>query len=95
VRREDKKILFISFRDQYKKERRQRLAAAREAALTNEQAMIESRYFLPKLNALNSFIIFQQLEFFSLVVSLNFKILFYQNLALCFFLLTRVSIPNI
>lgn len=36
--------MFISFRDQYKKERRQRLAAAREAALTNEQAMIESRY---------------------------------------------------
>ena len=74
MRREDKKILFISFRDQYKKERRQRLAAAREAALTNEQAMIESRYLLPNPNALSSEIRFHQLEVSSLVVILKFKI---------------------
>jgi len=36
-------VLLTVARDQYKKEKRQRLAAAREAALTNEQAMIESR----------------------------------------------------
>ncbi len=36
--------VILLFRDQWKKEKRQRLAAARESALSNEQAMIESRY---------------------------------------------------
>ncbi len=35
--------VIVWFRDQWKKEKRQRLAAARESALSNEQAMIESR----------------------------------------------------
>ena len=39
-------VKYRVYRDQYKKEKRQALAAAREAALTNEQAMIESRLFL-------------------------------------------------
>jgi hypothetical protein len=36
--------VIVLFRDQWKKEKRQRLAAARESALSNEQAMIESRF---------------------------------------------------
>jgi hypothetical protein len=36
--------VIVLFRDQWKKEKRHRLAAARESALSNEQAMIESRY---------------------------------------------------
>ncbi len=37
-------LMLVLPRDQWKKEKRQRLAAARESALSNEQAMIESRY---------------------------------------------------
>ena len=33
----------LRLRDHWKKEKRNRLAAAREAALSNEQAMIEAR----------------------------------------------------
>jgi len=36
-------LLLSVMRDQWKKEKRNKLAAAREAALSNEQAMIEAR----------------------------------------------------
>jgi len=42
-------LILSALREQYKKEKRQKLAAAREAALNNEQAMIESRMLLDDL----------------------------------------------
>jgi len=52
-------LLLSAAREQWKKDKRARLAAAREAALTNEQAMIESRM---KVDDLPSWVYFPDKE---------------------------------